>query len=358
MQIKIYIFFLSIFYKIPRIERMRKVFAFLIVSLFTGASFAATVAASDFMGTQAYQNLYPYMNNKMRVSLNSGTDTTNSRDTVSVLARTSNLSGGTRRVVARSANSSGGISARSATVGQTNSGVTARSASTQTSYENSDISYTNARSAATSNRRVVARRGSSDIDTVSRASRLNGSYVYKTTQAAETDAASSTTESISTARCLADYVTCMNGYCERDTTSYNRCYCSSKLAQIDAEYQPEIDSLTKQIIVLKNEGTYTDAEMQEYWEEKVGQYTGDDSWTKLDNALDIDWSDTESRVRGQQAFLTGHEYCIQHLQACSYMSANMRDAYVSQINRDCATYKTSLQTVKDAAESIIENLSD
>lgn len=314
---------------------MKKIIVSFMLCLISFGAGAATNAAANYMDASAYQNLYPYMNNKMRVRLNPGVDTTNSQDTISTLTRTNNAING-RRVVARSATNSGAYYPADA-----NTQYVSRSGITPTQT-----------------RRVVARRGSDGNETVSRASRLDSSYVYKVASAAAADASSSTTQSISTNRCLADYVTCMNGYCERDKTNYNRCYCSSKLAQIDATYQPEIDYLIKQIIMLKNTGTYTDAEMQQYWQEKVGQYTGDNSWTKLDSALDIDWSDTESRVRGQQAFLTGHEYCMQNLQGCYYMAANMRDAYISEINRDCAKYQTNLQKVKEAAESIVENLSD
>ena len=84
-----------------------------------------------------------------------------------------------------------------------------------------------------------------------------------------------------------------------------------------------------------------------------GKYTGDNSWTNIDNLLDIDWSSMESRVRGQNAFMTGHEYCVQHLRGCFYMASNLRDAYRSMINTDCATYESSLQKLKNAAESVL-----
>lgn len=157
-------------------------------------------------------------------------------------------------------------------------------------------------------------------------------------------------------RCLADYTECMNGYCQREKTAYNRCYCSSKLARIEAQYQPEIDRLIKEILTVQNKNQWTDEEMNEYWMNNIGKYTSDNSWVNLGNALDsIDWAGTESRVRGQQAFATGHDYCVQHLRACAYMGNNLRDAYRSEISRDCATYETSLQRLKNAAESILES---
>lgn len=147
----------------------------------------------------------------------------------------------------------------------------------------------------------------------------------------------------------------MNDYCERENTEYNRCYCSSKLAQIDAQYKPAIDSLIKEILTIQNKNYWTEEEMNDYWMDKIGQYTGGNSWENLEDALDIDWSTTESQVRGQQAFAIGHSYCVQYLKNCAYMQTNLRDAYRSEIARDCTTYENSLQRLKSAAESIVES---
>ena len=87
--------------------------------------------------------------------------------------------------------------------------------------------------------------------------------------------------------------------------------------------------------------------------ETVGKYGDGNSWENIDASLDINWADLESRVRGQSAFTTGHEYCVQHLRGCSYMSTNLRDVYRSEIARDCATYEESLLRIKNAAESIL-----
>ena len=112
--------------------------------------------------------------------------------------------------------------------------------------------------------------------------------------------------------------------------------------------------MLNQIIMIKNgSSSWSDAEMNEYWMSTVGKYTGDNSWTKLDDLLDIDWSTMENRTRGQNAFVTGHEYCVQHTAGCFYMAGNLRDAYVSKINSDCATYEKSLQVLKNAAESVV-----
>ena len=98
----------------------------------------------------------------------------------------------------------------------------------------------------------------------------------------------------------------------------------------------------------------TDAEIKAYWDSTVGVYTGTNPWVSLDNALNINWADMESRVRGQNAFGAGHTYCKNHLRACNYMSNNMRDAYKTEITRDCAAYESSLEKIQNAAESVIE----
>lgn len=90
----------------------------------------------------------------------------------------------------------------------------------------------------------------------------------------------------------------------------------------------------------------------------IGKYTGDNSWVNLDNALNINWASMESRVRGAQAFATGHEYCVQHLRGCAYIASNLRDAYRSEIARDCASYESGLIKIKNTAESVVEAYSD
>lgn len=146
----------------------------------------------------------------------------------------------------------------------------------------------------------------------------------------------------------------MDQYCVRENTKYNRCYCSAKLSQIDSRYQSKIDSLITQIITLQNTNYWSDDDMNEYWMSVFDKYTDSNSWENIDSALDIDWASMDSRVRGQSAFMTGHEYCSQYLRGCEYMASNLRDVYRSEIARDCATYEQYLQNIQNAAESIIE----
>ena len=287
-----------------------------------------------------YNYMYPYLNNKMKTTLQPTDATSPSTSPINAVVRTEQLSA-PRRVVPRTAQQANNVGTVT---------TTARAAATPNT-----------------NRRVVARAGVSTNNTQQRAvvsrkrpvadtddsSRLETTYLYRSaTNAAD---GSVDIQSISSARCLADYTECMDRYCVREDTQYNRCFCSAKLSQIDATYQPALESLIKQIIELKNGGSpWSDEEMNEYWMEKIGKYTGDNSWQKIDDLLNIDWASTENRTRGQNAFVTGHDYCVQHLRGCFYLASNLRDAYRANINTDCTTYETSLQRLKDAAESVIE----
>lgn len=335
-----------------------KIFLFLSTSvLFVQVALAATSPA-NYMSANSYNNLYPYMNNTMRTSLNPGTTPSQSNAQINVLTRTKQATNTTtRKVVPRTSTTQ--TTARSATTG-----TSVRIASTPTTANTNSnarvatntVMATRNNTTSNSTRRVVARSGTTTNNTMQAAIRTSRGDVsiYANQNASGVITYDTSTQSIPSSRCMADYIECMNGYCERENAAYNRCYCSTKLAQIDSTYQPEIDRLIKEIIVAQSTNKWTDEEMNEYWMETIGKYTGDNSWVNLENALNIDWSSTESRVRGQQAFATGHSYCVQHLKGCAYMANNLRDAYRSEIARDCSTYETSLKKIKSAAESILE----
>ena len=351
MQIFIYILCLSDFAKIYIIQVMRRIFQyFALFSVIATGAYAATRDA-QLTNTTAYNYnyMYPYMNNQMRTDLNPGVTNSQSSNPINTVVKTTKMSG-ERRVVPRKSTGT----ARSAT----NNNMMARNTGSQ-STNSAETRRVIARSASTTNsrrmtnpanRRVVARSGVNQSGAM-RSSARSGNTTNNRTEPNVRNTI--TTERTSSTRCLADYMECMDGYCEREDTDYNRCYCSSKLSQIDSTYQNEIDDLVKQILTLKGTNNWTDAEMNEYWENTIGKYTGDNSWTNIDDALNIDWAGMESRVRGQNAFTTGHEYCVQHLRGCYYMASNLRDAYRSEIARDCNTYEQSLQKLKNAAESII-----
>ncbi|MBO4625834.1 MAG: hypothetical protein J5679_00960 [Alphaproteobacteria bacterium] len=271
-----------------------------------------------------YNYMYPYLNNQMRTTLKPYDATSPSTSPINTVVRTEQLSA-PRRVVPRPTTSTNTNTARVATGGTTARRVVARPRSYNTTQNNAGAVAGNpARSAS------------------------------RNTQSGTTTVNTGTV--VTPAQCLADYTECMNNYCERPNTAYNRCYCSAKLAQIDAEYQPQIETLIGQIYLIRQNGTVNDSgeDITQYWEDTIKQYTGDNSWANIDDALNIDWASMESRVRGQNAFVTAHDYCAQHIRGCFYMASNLRDAYRSSIAQDCAAYQNGLERLKNAAESIIQ----
>ena len=295
-----------------------------------------------------YNYMYPYMNNDMRTALNPGITTSQSTSPINAVVRTEQLSS-PRRVVARPTAPGARAATNTATMG---------AAAAQTGPVNAARAATNMASRNTNTsapaRRVVARSATTATST-----RGDNNYLASGAAAAAAGPVQTSNKvSVSASRCLADYVDCMNGYCLREEMAYNRCYCSAKLSQIDSQYKSQIDALIKDIIEIQGTNQWSQAEMNEYWMSVIGKYTGQNSWENLENALNIDWASMESRVRGQQSFAMGHEYCVQNLTNCSYMAGNMRDAYVSQISRDCQTYEQSLQRLKNALESLIGTYND
>ena len=321
---------------------MRRIFFYFITLFCTVTATYAATRDAQLTNTTGYNYnyMYPYMNNQMRTNLNPGVTTSQSLNPINTVVRTTKLSPG-RRVVPRPAPAN--RTASNTTNRRTNTNIARSGTMTPQSAQTAPA------------RRVVARPGLSRNAVTARGTTRKNKY---NTTYSETNSGyrSSEIEPASSAHCLADYTNCMNNYCLRKDTAYNRCYCSSKLSQIDAKYQPAIESLINQILTIKNTTEWSDTEMNEYWMNSVGKYFGDSSWTNIDNALNkINWSDLESRVRGQNAFVTGNEYCTQYLERCAYMITNLRDAYRSEISRDCSTYEQSLQKIKNAAESIVES---
>lgn len=325
-------------------ERFLRFFAIFLILAQAPWQLVAAPVQSKYIKPDTYNYMYPYMNNKMRTDLNPGITPNQSTNPMDVVVRTEKLSA-PRQVVPRKSKTT----ARSAKPVKATTTNTVRSATRATNQVRSN----NARAATnTQNRRVVARSGVRRTAPQMR----SGTRTNNTSRTSPQTTTPNTlaTQRMSSGQCMTGYTECMDMYCEREQTDYNRCYCSAKLAQIDSTYKDAIDSLIKQILTIKNTNNWSDSEMDEYWMSTVGKYSDTNSWTNIDNALNINWADTESRVRGQNAFVTGHDYCVQYLRGCSYMATNLRDAYKSQINRDCATYEQSLGRLKNAAESIVE----
>lgn len=314
---------------------MERILVFLFAFLFIGNAYSATtgrVSPSRYVNPQSYAYMYPYLNNQMRTELNPGTTVSQTNNPVDVIVRTTPLSE-PRRVVPRTQ---------------------------KTETTNARIATNNNQTNA---RRVVARatrapQGSQNIPAATRSTGRNESETSNRSTQTNDTTTNTNQNWVSSARCMADYTNCMNMYCLHEGTKYNRCYCSSRLAQIDAEYQPQIENMVIQILKLRGNGQWSDEEMNEYWMDRVGNYVGENSWTRLDEALNIDWPSPDERARGAAAFMTGHEYCVQHLRACAYMAQNLRDAYRSQISRDCKAYENSLMLIRNVAASMIEHYSD
>lgn len=268
----------------------------------------AEVRPYNFMDTNLYNNLYPYMNNKMRESLNPVPVNNN------------------RRVVSRA-------SVRSATLNQNYNYMPSINQTRRVISR--PITFNQTRSSS------VRDNNNSNVDNGKNFS-FNGKY-------------------IPSSKCIADYTQCMNQYCERKNFEYNKCYCSAKLSLIESEYKDKITSLVDKIVSLRNGNiNQNDQELDNYLKNTFGS----NSYEKIDkNLADINqsiqkyWTDKETRLRGQESFNIGNSYCMQHLQGCFYMSENIRDSYRSEIARDCVNYENNLKKIKIMAESIVKKYS-
>lgn len=316
---------------------MGKRLSFLLVSMiFASTAFAANnFIPKKFTTVTSHNDVYPYRLNNTKPS-----NTNKKNISTNTIGTTSASPIGKRGVVKRQTN------ARAATTGNQNY-----------SNDNRRIvprnNKTTARVAANTNSNPRVSDGRS-VQTVSARQTPVANRNSNTVRTASSG--SVTNERVSSQRCFADYKECMEMYCQREDTAYNRCYCSAKLSQIDSKYQKKIDDLIQQIIKLQyNNPDATSEEIKEYWDQTIGVYTHTNPWVDIENALNIEWPDSQSRIRGQQAFNTGHDYCVRNLRACYYMASNMRDAYKSEIARDCEAYEKTLQKIQNAAESVVES---
>ena len=316
---------------------MGKRLSFLLVSvIFASTAFAANnFIPKKFTTVTSHDDVYPYRLNNTKPS-----NTNKKNISTNTIGTTSASPIGKRGVVKRQTN------ARAATTGNQN-------------YSNDNRrvvprnNTTTARVAANTNSNPRVSDGRS-VQTVSARQTPVANRNSNTVRTASSG--SVTNERVSSQRCFADYKECMEMYCQREDTAYNRCYCSAKLSQIDSKYQKKIDDLIQQIIKLQyNNPDATSEEIKEYWDQTIGVYTHTNPWVNIENALNIEWPDSQSRIRGQKAFNTGHDYCVRNLRACYYMASNMRDAYKSEIARDCEAYEKTLQKIQNAAESVVES---
>ncbi|MDR1207315.1 MAG: hypothetical protein LBK26_02785 [Rickettsiales bacterium] len=360
---------------------MRKVFLFLfsICALFVAAesarcavivaprgtedaAWAGDIApnATDYVSPSSYNVMRPFLGNKMAADLRPrGTGA--APDPAPAYARIATGTGITPasayakpKADARSASAPAApqqrrVVARSAVGGATGASVNSARAAIVQGGAVVAQQRGGAKSATPQSRRVVARAG-----------RADNSAAMQNAGNAAVLASSQFVANVSAEQCLADYTNCMNGYCRRESALYNRCYCSPKLAQIDSEFQPAINAALERLMYLQNGGSdLSDARQEEAWNEIFGGGASGNSLAGLNSALsNIEWPAAEDRVRGQNAFATGHEYCAQHLAGCYYMASNMKSVYRSEIARDCAAYESYLEKLKIVAESAVRQLEE
>ncbi|MCL2369527.1 MAG: hypothetical protein FWC83_02525, partial [Alphaproteobacteria bacterium] len=160
-------------------------------------------------------------------------------------------------------------------------------------------------------------------------------------------------------QCLALYTECMNSYCERPGTSYNRCFCSPRLAEIQEYYRPRIDAIMRQIVIVQNGGQLSegmsDAELEYWWSRTI--LTGNNSLLNLNASLNaVDFPTSESMLRGRNAFNIGHEFCIRNLVPCAHAANNMIGVYRNAIARDCTAYQNQMRQLLRAAEIVLLSL--
>lgn len=349
---------------------MHKIFAEKICGFFicvsaimaTGAANSA-YAPSNYIYQPTYNTMQPFMNDTMRMALRSdGAD--NSPDQAGVFSRSAVGAGDTpvsqfvrqnsgtakpnaRRVVSRNAINTNTSAQPRAVVAR--GAVTARSG---VALPQSQPFISNARASVSPtislNRKVAPR--------ASRTSTTSDSGRTTSTETLNVVAQ----DSVSASQCLADYKSCMDGYCQRKNTIYNRCYCGADLARIETTLRPQVEEVLRQLMIIKNGGIpssgMTNAELEELWQDTFYQYTGTNDMASLNSAMNIEWPDEASNMRGQNAFAMGHEYCVQHLRGCFYMARNLRDSYRSDIARDCTSYETYLNKLKLAGEAVISHV--
>ena len=191
----------------------------LCVLCFVGAAGAAT-RASDYVSANTYNNMYPYMNNAMRTGLNPGTTPSQRANQIDVLVRTIPTENATsttaRRVVSRS------TTARSATNATTTGATTSRRVVARSASRGASVSggatSTARSSVGTASGRNVRARNIRGNGTISRDKTISSA------QNTATNSISGSHTDVTASRCLADYSECMDRYCVRENTAYNRCY--------------------------------------------------------------------------------------------------------------------------------------
>lgn len=135
-----------------------------------------------------------------------------------------------------------------------------------------------------------------------------------------------TSNSPDVGECLAEYNKCMDGYCHRPDTQYDKCYCSVRMAKIDNEFQPKIEDAKRRLIAVSIGGA---------------EAVPDD----VDDGLDFDWVGSANQMQGQQAFVMGNSICATKLAGCTAFSGQLTNLYRSEMNKDCTRYENYLDSM-------------
>ncbi len=299
---------------------------------------------SAYANQQSLSSMTPYMTQAMknRLEINAArsasvTTANNIRavQTGTMAKNSGNVAtGGKRGVVARS----GASMARAGTTSM---------ASSVTSTSPARVA-----SSASAGRGVVARSGTSTAraGTTSMArsttNARSGTNTINQSTAIVTDDPNAS--AVSSDRCIADYQKCMDGYCLTETSKYKRCFCSDRLIEIENGVQPSIDGLMEEIVASQ----IGDSASKDYM--SIQEMQADlASLGSLENSLKIDWAKASNQLKGQAAYDTANNYCLQHLQGCYYMQSTLKNVYRSEVNKACMTYEAGLKQIEANAKKIL-----
>ncbi|MDR1826583.1 MAG: hypothetical protein LBQ49_02725 [Rickettsiales bacterium] len=321
------------------------VFIFAII-LSSGSLDAAAVNPNTLLSPAQYEMMEPYLKPKAREKLKP-----EGAEYARTPARTMARSASDTSVIPISNFAGGGGSAGAR--GAVSSGASAPRRVVPRGFKaaNATVARAAASTAVGGGRRVVPRGGAQVQRSALRGD--NSSTSQREAVITGGEQVISPNSGITPERCLSDYSDCMDNYCRRSGTKYDRCYCSAKLQQLDAEYKPAIDAIVRQVMIKQSGGDIIDGmsqeEINEYWKNTFDS----DAMANLAGALDISWAGTESSVRGQNAFVAGDDFCKQHLAGCFHMASNMKSMYRTTIGQDCKKYETYLQKMKYGAEQLL-----
>ncbi|MCL2629295.1 MAG: hypothetical protein FWD33_01190 [Alphaproteobacteria bacterium] len=143
---------------------------------------------------------------------------------------------------------------------------------------------------------------------------------------------------VSMAQCMSEYRTCMDSYCLRQNTQWGRCFCSARLSQLEAEFQPQIERAQRTLIAVSISGKNADLS---------------DAALTAGMSIQFDWAGNANAIRGQDAFIMGSQVCSARLRACSTVANQLVNLYRSEMNRDCQRYENILRAHLQSLEQQI-----